>query len=70
MKKVIVVSIRQKLGEKRKIGTANKGLVTASELWTVDTMEEAEWWLGAAAAALLWVSYKFPRAPRLAPSSR
>ena len=68
MKKVIVVSIRQKLGEKRKIETANKGLVTASELWTV--MEEAEWWLGAAAAALLWVSYKFPRAPRLAPSSR
>ena len=69
MKKVIVVSIRQKPGEKRKIGTANKGLMTASELWTVDTMEEAEWWLGAA-AALLWVSYKFPRAPRLAPSSR
>ena len=68
MKKVIVVSIRQKPGEKRKIGTANKGLMTASELWTVDTMEQAEWWLGA--AALLWVSYKFPRAPRLAPSSR
>ena len=46
----------------RKIETgANKGQMTASELWTLWRRRS-----GGCAAALLWVSYKFPRAPRLA----
>ena len=50
----------------RKIETgANKGLTTASELWTLWRRRSGGWWWRGA-AALLWVSYKFPRAPRLA----
>ena len=49
----------------RKIETANKCLMTASELWTLWRRRSGGLWRGAA-AALLWVSYKFPRAPRLA----
>ena len=49
----------------RKIETgANKGHMTASELRTLWRRRSGGWWRGA--AALLWVSYKFPRAPRLA----
>ena len=50
----------------RKIETgANKGQMTASELRTLWRRRSGGClWLGA--AALLWVSYKFPRAPRLA----
>ena len=49
----------------RKIETgANKSQMTASELRTLWRRRSGGWWRGA--AALLWVSYKFPRAPRLA----
>ena len=49
----------------RKIETgANKGQMTASELRTLWRRRSGGWWW--LVAALLWVSYKFPRAPRLA----